>query len=50
MSNRKLGAKRTCSNCETRFFDLNKEPAECPRCNTAIEDTGKSTVKTAQDP
>jgi uncharacterized protein (TIGR02300 family) len=27
-----LGKKRTCLSCETRFFDLNKNPAICPKC------------------
>jgi uncharacterized protein (TIGR02300 family) len=27
-----LGIKRTCLSCETRFFDLNKNPAICPKC------------------
>ncbi len=29
-----LGEKRTCVSCGTRFFDLNKEPALCPKCHT----------------
>lgn len=30
------GAKRTCQNsdCGSRFYDLNREPAECPICGT----------------
>ena len=28
-----LGKKRTCQSCEARFFDLNKNPAICPKCN-----------------
>ena len=27
-----LGIKRTCLSCEVRFFDLNKNPAICPKC------------------
>jgi uncharacterized protein (TIGR02300 family) len=27
-----LGKKRTCLSCETRFFDLNKNPVICPKC------------------
>ena len=27
-----LGKKRTCQSCEARFFDLNKNPAICPKC------------------
>ena len=31
------GTKRTCQNsdCGSRFYDLNREPAECPICGTA---------------
>ena len=28
-----LGKKRTCQSCEARFFDLNKNPAICPKCH-----------------
>lgn len=27
-----LGAKRTCPSCAARFYDLLKEPIECPHC------------------
>lgn len=30
----KLGTKRTCSHCTTKFYDMNKEEAECPKCET----------------
>lgn len=31
------GTKRTCQNsdCGARFYDLNRDPAECPICGTA---------------
>jgi uncharacterized protein (TIGR02300 family) len=29
-----LGAKRVCVSCGTRFYDLLKAPAVCPKCNT----------------
>ena len=32
MTKPNLGKKRTCQSCETRFFDLNKNPAICPKC------------------
>jgi uncharacterized protein (TIGR02300 family) len=28
-----LGVKRDCPNCGARFYDLNKEPAHCPKCD-----------------
>ena len=27
-----LGIKRRCNSCETKFFDLNKDPIVCPKC------------------
>lgn len=27
-----LGTKRTCPNCSARFYDLAKDPIECPKC------------------
>jgi len=31
----KLGMKRTCRNCGTRFYDLKCHPITCPICETA---------------
>jgi len=28
-----LGVKRDCPQCGARFYDLNKEPAHCPKCD-----------------
>lgn len=32
MVDRSLGMKRTCPDCSARFYDLNKDPIECPSC------------------
>ncbi len=32
-----LGEKLTCSSCGARYYDLNKTPAECPKCGTENE-------------
>ena len=37
------GLKRICTNCGTRFFDLNKRPIVCPQCET--EFTGEVKIK-----
>ena len=29
-----LGTKRVCVACSTRFYDLTKSPAVCPKCGT----------------
>jgi len=37
VSKAKLGNKHTCKNCETRFFDMNKNPAVCPKCGEELK-------------
>ncbi|MEM8936699.1 MAG: TIGR02300 family protein, partial [Pseudomonadota bacterium] len=32
MTKPELGVKRDCPECGARFYDLNKEPAHCPKC------------------
>ena len=32
MTKPELGIKRDCPECGARFYDLNKEPAHCPKC------------------
>ncbi len=32
------GKKVVCSNCETKFYDLNRKPAICPNCGTEYTD------------
>lgn len=34
MAKPELGTKRTCVACGTRFYDLGKSPAVCPKCGT----------------
>ena len=34
MSRVEWGKKVVCSNCETKFYDLNRKPAVCPNCGT----------------
>jgi uncharacterized protein (TIGR02300 family) len=34
MANTELGTKRVCVACNTRFYDLGKAPAICPKCGT----------------
>ena len=34
MAKPELGTKRVCVSCSTRFYDLTKVPAVCPRCGT----------------
>jgi uncharacterized protein (TIGR02300 family) len=34
MAKPELGTKRVCVSCSTRFYDLTKTPAVCPKCGT----------------
>jgi len=37
MADKKFGKKRVCTNCEVKFYDLNKKsPLSCPHCNSGI--------------
>ncbi len=36
MNNTNKGDKHICSNCGTRFFDLNRTKIFCPKCNTEV--------------
>ncbi len=38
MSKVEWGKKVVCSNCETKFYDLNRKPAVCPNCGTEYID------------
>lgn len=32
MVKRKWGTKRVCKGCDARFYDLNREKPQCPKC------------------
>lgn len=37
MASPELGAKQVCPNCQTKFYDLNRRPAVCPKCGEAFD-------------
>lgn len=37
MAKPELGAKRQCMQCGAKFYDLNKDPAVCPKCGTPMQ-------------
>ena len=37
MAKPELGIKRQCMNCGAKFYDLNRNPATCPRCGTPFQ-------------
>ncbi len=53
-----IGAKRTCPSCSSRFYDLERNPAVCPKCGHSFDPEvaqakrrgRKKTVVTASEP
>jgi len=48
-----LGTKQICPNCTAKFYDLNKHPAHCPRCDFEFDQeeivrTRRSRVRTTE--
>ncbi len=37
MANPELGAKQICPACSTKFYDLTRRPAHCPKCGTEFD-------------
>ena len=37
-----LGKKHDCTECSARFYDLNKDPAVCPKCGTKVASPTKA--------
>ena len=37
MANPELGAKQICPSCSTKFYDLGRRPAHCPKCQTEFD-------------
>jgi uncharacterized protein (TIGR02300 family) len=37
LANPELGIKQVCPNCQAKFYDLNKRPARCPKCETEFD-------------
>ena len=44
MAKPELGIKRHCMNCGAKFYDLNRDPATCPRCGTPFQATALTTA------
>ena len=42
MARPELGLKRQCMSCGAKFYDLNKDPAVCPKCGAAYQATAMS--------
>ena len=37
MARPELGVKRQCMNCGAKFYDLDRDPATCPKCGTIYQ-------------
>ena len=37
MANPQLGAKQICPTCSTKFYDLTRRPAVCPKCGAEFD-------------
>lgn len=37
MANPELGAKQICPNCQSKFYDLGRRPALCPKCGESFD-------------
>lgn len=37
MANPELGQKQLCPNCQAKFYDLNRRPAHCPKCDNEFD-------------
>ena len=37
MARQELGVKRQCMNCGAKFYDLDRDPATCPKCGTIYQ-------------
>jgi uncharacterized protein (TIGR02300 family) len=37
LANPELGAKQICPTCSSKFYDLGRRPAHCPKCNSEFD-------------
>jgi uncharacterized protein (TIGR02300 family) len=37
LANPELGAKQICPTCQSKFYDLGKRPAHCPKCGSDFD-------------
>ena len=37
LSNTELGQKQICPTCQTKFYDLTRRPAHCPKCGATFD-------------
>ena len=50
MAKAKLGTKRSCTSCGLRYYDLNKTPIPCPRCNAEFDPESLLNTRKSRQP
>ncbi|GJE04397.1 MULTISPECIES: TIGR02300 family protein [Methylobacterium] len=45
MARPELGLKRQCMSCGAKFYDLNRDPATCPKCGTVYQIAALTTTR-----
>ena len=40
----KLGTKRTCPSCSTKFYDFERHPIVCPKCHAKVDETAPAPI------
>ncbi len=50
MARPELGEKRRCLSCELKFYDLNNDPAICPKCGVVFEQQTPEKVEPVVEP
>lgn len=48
MARPELGTKRLCPNCGAKYYDLNRDPILCPKCNASFV-TGVISAREVED-
>jgi uncharacterized protein (TIGR02300 family) len=44
-----LGTKRVCPDCGAKFYDLNRDPVDCPKCGyTLTSEIARSSARTGK--
>ncbi|MGU3540247.1 TIGR02300 family protein [Methylobacterium sp. A54F] len=44
MARPELGLKRQCMSCGAKFYDLDRDPATCPKCGTIYQAVASSRI------
>ncbi len=50
MANPEWGTKRICQNCGTKFYDMQRDPITCPKCQTVFDPEAFLKTRRARTP